>query len=288
VEQKKGIKTFWAGKFSPTYHNTFPFDDMRLGEEVRFGGMIAGARHLEKGVDVFHVHTHYTDIDVLEDTLRLSKPVVWNCHDEPLGGFNSLPQSRLAPVERLGTVYRTYCPKDWFPAPSPPNHGLVITTGLSDVPGHERYWVEAFREMTEQNLEPRCYTFSRLTPEYFEVADIRNPIDVRLMIEQLSKATAGICGSPSKGNKNMKSAYPNKLFEYVAAGIPVICIGSHHDMAKTINNYDLGVVIDDVKDIKRATQECIRLRDHVARIRGAFTMESQIDVVLKEYNRVCL
>lgn len=293
-QTKQGDEVHWVGERQPSFQKTLPFESMGVGHEVRFGGALQALGAIESQVELFHVHTHYTDTDLLEQVMRtVAKPVFWDCHDEPMGGIpDHFPKKfRLAPIEKYmagGISYRTYCPGDWFPDLSEPEYGLVITTGLSDQEGHERHWEPTFKTMYDEGWKVRCYTFSEVPPSYHSWADMREPVDVRQLLKEMSKATVGICGSPNPRNENMINAQPNKLYEYVAAGIPVVCFGSNLKMAETIRWYSLGVVIDDPKDITEAVKKAAEMRSFIGNFsRFNFDMANQAQRV-KHFYRKCL
>lgn len=287
VQQKRGMHTYWGGLTNPSFQRTFPFRQMFIGDDMRFGGVSQIIRKQAGKVDLFHVHTHIMDTAILDDVIRLAKkPVIWDCHDDPIYYKSDAP--KLTPTECFeGTVYRTYCPKDWFQAPQVPQYTAIIATGLSDVPGHFRYWLPVFKAFHDLGIRVKCYTPSVITNEYREIAEMREAIDLRYLLEEMSWSAFGICGAPVP-SKNIDEAYPNKLFEYVAAGIPVLCFGKNLAMSQVIETHELGVCIDSVDDIPMAMERIQNenMRKNVLLNRHRFTMDSQEPIVRQFYEGV--
>lgn len=288
-QQAYGDSVNWIGEHEPVFQ-TVNFRQIEYDVGPRFGDLIPAIEKMHPHTDLYHVHTHLTDRDVLEQVLKYAKkPVIWDCHDRPQWIMSNAPQDRLAPVDELkginGTVYRTYCPKDWFSIPKRGNGKIVISTGLADRP-HFRYWLPAFQEMRKAGADVTCYTQSQVSKDYQEAATMKHPLPCRELVQQVSEYSAGLCGSPYP-DQNMLSAYPNKLFEYIAAGIPVICVGREHAMAKFIEDNKIGVAIGDPASIMVALDmiEHDNLRANVIAIRDKFSMDTQVDKVTQFYHR---
>lgn len=294
-QQQAGDDTYWIGQNPPTFQKTTPFDEMIEIDAIRFGLMKKAVDKMNEECDLFHVHTHMRDNFILEEVLKYAKkPYVWDCHDKPDFPLPNPTENIMAPNQELagdnGLVYNTYCPKGWFTEPHNPTFDLVIATGLSNVAGHYRDWLRTFKTVKEMGYDLFCFTASNLykDDEYCQVASIREAIDIReLIVDGMSFARAGLCGSPHP-DENMLSAWPNKLFEYLAAGIPVICLGSQHAMANFIKAYGIGAVIDSIEDLPGAFQyiKAFECRKRVLEVRHQFTMESQLEQINRFYEKV--
>lgn len=289
AQQHAGHQTYWVGENLITYQKTIPFLGCFIGQGLRFGGIEGHIRNFNKIVDIFHVHTHIKDTHLLDIEQTATKPWVWDCHDLPEYPATFYPD--FSPTESLGgEVYRTYCPEDWFATPKVPNNNIAIATGLSNIPGNFRYWFDVFKDITKQHLlicfsESDVFTVSAYNQLGYNFWKMN--VDIRAMIEQISHCKAGLCGSPYP-DKNMLSAFPNKLFEYMAAGIPAICFGRKHEMAAWIEDNGVGTSIDDVSELSKALKylEDNHCRQRVWEIRSQLTMESQLPRVMGVYDKI--
>lgn len=237
--------------------------------------------------DLFHVHTHIRDT-TLETTQKLEVPYIWDVHDEPCVWPEDSPAHRLAATPYLagekGICYRSYCPRSWHAKTQRPQNHFVLTSGLSDAPGHFRYWLEKLKDMRTMGIEVRVWTNTQKVECYKEVCKFQEPVWIPDLIQSMSTARAGLCGSPHP-DRNMLDAIPNKLFEYVAAGIPAICLGREHKMAQVIEDNGLGVAIDDLSELDAALNDCDDLRAHVVATRYKFEMEGQLEKIMAAYDK---
>jgi glycosyltransferase involved in cell wall biosynthesis len=78
---------------------------------------------------------------------------------------------------------------------------------------------------------------------------------------------------------------PNKLFEYVAAGIPVIACNSPEAERYVVDN-GLGVSVDSIEDIPGIYDSHEEWREKVKEKREQFIMEREIDKVERIYRMV--
>ncbi len=286
VQKKAGHEIHWVGYTPPSYQTTLPFKYFHQAQEIRFGGIGKTIGELNDKVDIFHVHTHLFDTEILDHVRAAAKKkVVWDRHD------NAAYQSdapMLCPTEAFGgTVYKTYVPRDWWPRAKDPEYDMVIATGLSSVESHFRYWLPVFKTFKEAGIRIRCYTNSIIPDHYSEYAEMNGPIDVVDLLQEMSKARFGLCGTLNKG-PIIDDAHPNKLYEYIAAGIPVVCLGKDMAMSKVVEFYKLGAVIEKAEDIVSALEyiETNGIRENVVENRARFIMDSQEPIVMNFYKKV--
>jgi ribosomal protein S15P/S13E len=104
------------------------------------------------------------------------------------------------------------------------------------------------------------------------------------LIRQLSRYDWGFVGSPRPGNPQWDIAMPNKLFEFMAAGIPVIV---HHalEVAEFVIKHEVGIVVESVDEIKELYHMHELYRKTVQAKRGLFTMESQSRKIMEIYDK---
>jgi len=78
---------------------------------------------------------------------------------------------------------------------------------------------------------------------------------------------------------------PNKLWDFLAAGVPVIVHGAS-ECAKIVRKYGVGVVVNNLNDIKQIYGQHRKYRKKLEKIREQFLMETQADKLLNFYDRV--
>lgn len=160
---------------------------------------------------------------------------------------------------------------------------IVYQGGLGR-PGH-RDVADIFKEIANHKIHVHIYSAFD-APEYARLAEAslylhyHDPVPPSKLIKQMSQYDAGIIPwNLEKGNKEfLDTCIANKLFEYLAAGLPVIsCRTAALDWI--IVNQGLGMIYDTVNDIVNGIEELKQLdvSDKV------FTMENQIGVLVGLY-----
>ena len=97
------------------------------------------------------------------------------------------------------------------------------------------------------------------------------------MMQQLTRYDWGLCGH-SGDHPQWQKAMPNKLFEYLAAGIPVVSINAG-EVSEFINEHGLGYAADGLDYLSRIARDSVlrnAYADNVIGLRHKFTMESQV------------
>jgi glycosyltransferase involved in cell wall biosynthesis len=86
---------------------------------------------------------------------------------------------------------------------------------------------------------------------------------------------------------HLDTALPNKAFEYLACGLPVLAL-RHRALARFLDEEGLGLTLDRVDDLEARLRDVdlLALRRRVALARVALTVEANIDRVLGFYDGV--
>lgn len=80
-------------------------------------------------------------------------------------------------------------------------------------------------------------------------------------------------------------ALPNKLFEYMAAGIPTVVFNAH-ESAEFIKKTGMGIVVDSPEELKERWKEKRECRENVIKKRRQFCMEAHIHKVEHLYREI--
>lgn len=80
-------------------------------------------------------------------------------------------------------------------------------------------------------------------------------------------------------------AMPNKLFEYMAAGVPVVAMNAS-ESANFIREHGVGIVVDSVDELKARWKEKRACRANVIKKRRGFVMEAHIHELEQLYRAI--
>lgn len=172
------------------------------------------------------------------------------------------------------------------PAPGRPR--LVYQGTLSTNGGHYDLR-EIFASIGAQGMELHVYP-SRAVEGYDDVPGVRvhATLTPAELLRTLSCYDLGWAGFNATLNAaHLDTALPNKAFEYVASGLPVLTL-RHRALARFLDERGLGVSIPAVEDLAETLEQLdlAELRRRVAAVRFEFTFESRIEGLLDLYAAV--
>ncbi len=267
------------------------------------------------GADLVHVHNEPDWIGhIAKDVVGPDVPVVFDAHD-----LNSIRHNTVSADEKKvfevcdGFVFpsQTYqdTSHDWYELykpsvvvhpycleemlvkePLPSVGGVVYEGGISGAVENKVLNYQNYLPLAEQLHSDGIPFFvyggnGEIGMEYFQAGAIpMGSWRYQMMIQQMSRHHWGFVG-PGRPHAQWNAAMPNKLFEYMAAGIPVI-VWEAAEAARFVEEYGIGVVVKDMADIKDIYGDHERYRKRVMEVQGDMVMEKEIDKVLALYERV--
>ena len=255
---------------------------------------------IDPWIDAWHVHN---TPDVFAPIIRNNsqKPVFWDVHD--LRSFQHKDETfrhyedesakaanhifTVSPdyvdllktryPDRPITHYRSMVPKEWFPKPVPPSRdGIVYQGGLSSRPGHYR---NIFPYIDEAEIPFHIYPASTVEPGQWSIPQNSTMDQCTGLFELyrgISKFEAGFVGTYGE-HEAFKGALPNKLFEYLACGVPILAANVPAVSEFLEENPGLGVTANDPKEAKEALKKIKKdkLRANVVKQRNKFSIDEQ-------------
>jgi glycosyltransferase involved in cell wall biosynthesis len=172
------------------------------------------------------------------------------------------------------------------PLDGPPR--LVYQGTLSTNGGHYDLR-DLFAALVAQGLSLDVYP-SREVPEYRTIPGIRvhHTVPLAELLRRLPEYDFGWAGFNSGLNAaHLDTALPNKLYEYLGCGLPVITL-RHRALRRMLGEEGVGVAVDDVTQVAEAlaAADVTALRRRVAERRGHYTVEGQIGRIAALYRDV--
>ncbi len=150
---------------------------------------------------------------------------------------------------------------------------------------------DIFRSVANADLSVAIHP-SRLVPDYVDLAvecdniTCHDSLDPATLMRVLPRYDLGWAGfNATLNGAHLDTVLPNKLYEYLGAGLPVVTLSDHLALRRFVAREGVGVVLDDVTDIADALRglDMGSLRRTVAEKRDRYTFEAQIPEVIELY-----
>jgi glycosyltransferase involved in cell wall biosynthesis len=175
-----------------------------------------------------------------------------------------------------------------LPAPRERPPRLVYQGTLSTNGGHYDLR-ELFAAIAEQGISLDVY-MARMVPEYREIPGIRvhDPLPAAALLRELVHYDFGWAGfNAGLNGAHLDTALPNKLYEYLGCGLPVITL-QHRALRRMLGAEGVGMALYDVSELASAlaSADVAGLRRRVAERRERYTVESQIARIAALYDEV--
>ena len=166
-----------------------------------------------------------------------------------------------------------------LPAPRERPPRLVYQGTLSTNGGHYDLR-ELFAAIAEQGISLDVY-MARVVPRVPRDPGHPRPRHrcrrPRCCASSPTTTSAGRASTAGLNGAHLDTALPNKLYEYLGCGLPVITL-PHRALRRMLGEEGVGIALDDVGELASAlaSADVVGLRRRVAERRERYTVESQI------------
>lgn len=148
-------------------------------------------------------------------------------------------------------------------------------------------YIEFAEGCREHNIPLHIYTPRKnenIRRVYGGLAKIYPPFGYRELIHQIGRHDWGFVGNCFK-TPEWKNGLSNKLFDYMAACLPVICWNADTNW-NFIKKYGIGIKVNSFKEIVDRWKEHRECRKNMVRHRTKFILENYIERLEKLYQKV--
>jgi hypothetical protein len=159
--------------------------------------------------------------------------------------------------------------------------GLVVSEERLKVPGMEVFDYANYTPLAQSCSEAKVDFYVYLGKNRIEdkralqqFAKVFDPQDLENLLIALSRHDWGLVGNSYKCS-NWDLAFPNKLFEYMAAGLPIVVMNAS-ECARLAQEYNIGIIVDSVDELVERWDEKDICRNNVIKHRQEFAMENHI------------
>jgi len=168
--------------------------------------------------------------------------------------------------------------------------GGIVYEGRIDPPEQKEFmdyakYVDLCNEFNKRDIAFNIFSPSASKPEvkkaYEGICTLNQGMPHDHLINYLGVFDWGLCGNLGK-HREWDVAMPNKLFEYMAGGIPVIALNAE-ETGKFVKEHGVGIVVSSVEEIIERWDERDACQKNVMLKRHQFTMEKHIHAVKDLY-----
>jgi glycosyltransferase involved in cell wall biosynthesis len=199
----------------------------------------------------------------------------------------------------VSAVFPNYALRRDLPAELPPVQAFrdgaahLVYQGTLSTTGSHYDLRDIFTAIASQGLRLDVYP-SRPQPAYLALAG-RQPtmrchdrLPPSRLLEVLPRYDFGWAGfNATLNGPHLDTALPNKAFEYLGCGLPVLTLG-HRALARLVREEGVGISLPALEGLPQALEalDLPLLRRHIASVRLRFTIEAHIHEVVELYETV--
>ena len=174
-------------------------------------------------------------------------------------------------------------------------YGGLVYEGRIDIQGEATQAKTGFQYTDYTDLSRQCrelgidfHVYARGDDEfhkvYQDIAVCHDPVPYPSLMKNIAKHDWGLVGN-SFWTSEWDVAFPNKLFEYIAAGVPIVAINAS-ECSRFIEEHGIGITVGSIEELVDRWREHTDCRKRLLKIRHLFTMEQHVHEIEELYGRV--
>lgn len=194
-------------------------------------------------------------------------------------GEFGLTQPALTLPSYVPKRYYQYDFKDW--------HGGLVYEGKVNLPSETKGYSSGFKYSDYTDAAQKTSDIGMDFHLYAGRADdafrkhysqkhtfIHDPLTFEILMERIGRHDWGLVGNTTK-TREWDVAMPNKLFEYVATGVPVVAMNAANS-ARFVEDTGMGISVSGPQELAERWREHRQVRTKLFKERQAWTMNAHI------------
>lgn len=315
--QKQAFALLDKGHEVHVIGNTIPSAGSQFTTTSRFTTVdqLQETLRLHKDADIIHVHNEPSWPVTVAKAILPDIPVVLDMHDSMI--FRTPEEEYTSSEERISyemadamvfvgekcreiinpkipsCVLPSYVNETFYQMSSWQWVGGLVYEGRVDTPEQKEFmhycnYVDLCKETQEKGLPLHIYCPGVNEPKfkdyYASICHLHPALVYDKLLGVLGCHDWGLCGN-TKEYREWDLAMPNKLFEYMAGGIPVIALNCG-EVAEFVEKHGIGIAVKSVGEIKERWEERAECQKNVLLKRYDFTMEKHIHILEDFYKKL--
>ena len=149
-------------------------------------------------------------------------------------------------------------------------------------------YVQVANQCKEIGMDFHLYNGRHIEEEYMktyqDIAIVHKGYDYNGLLGQLTKHDWGLVGN-SYYHRQWQMTTPNKMFDYLASGVPSVCINAEAS-SEIVEEYGIGITVESIQELAERWAEHRICRDNIWKHRNALSMDENIHIVQKLYEEL--
>ena len=203
----------------------------------------------------------------------------------PGDDFRALVTTEFA-LDQPCLTLPSYVPRRFYQHSAADWHGGMVYEGKVNLPSETKGYNSGFNYCDYTDVATRAASMGmdfhlyagrqddKFREHYKDKAFIHRPLDYGELVARIGRHDWGLVGNTVK-TQQWKVAMPNKLFEYIAAGMPVVSMNADH-CSRFLEQTGMGITVEGPEELGGRWAEHRTCRKRVVKERQKWNMNAHI------------
>ncbi len=210
----------------------------------------------------------------------------------PGESFGELVENEFA-LSQPNIVLRSHMPRRMFRYNAQDWQGGLVYEGMVKINTEDglsygyRYcnYLELAEKAKELGIDFHIYggrDDKKFLEAYGDIALVHEPLDFDSLVRDISRHDWGLVGNIMPTSE-WDVAMPNKLFEYIAAGVPIVAMNAK-ECEEYVIKHKIGIAVKSLEELTERWSEHTEIRKNLLKTRVSFSMEKNNQCLKELYD----